>query len=169
VLRWVYVERRGSRLQSASFVLLIVPAALAAVWLAWRRAPVLSLIAGALSLVGWTSIVIMVGQDSLIAEAARSSGAHAQAIALTNAWTNSGAVNFYTLLFVGGHLVGTVFLGAALWRSRAIPRWAAVCVGVSMPMRNNVSNILTKLQVAHRAQAIVRAREAGLGVGRPGG
>jgi hypothetical protein len=42
-----------------------------------------------------------------------------------------------------------------------------VCVGVSMPMRNNVSNILTKLQVAHRAQAIVRAREAGLGAGRP--
>jgi DNA-binding NarL/FixJ family response regulator len=33
-------------------------------------------------------------------------------------------------------------------------------------VRNNVSNILTKLHVAHRAQAIVRAREAGFGVGR---
>lgn len=32
-------------------------------------------------------------------------------------------------------------------------------------VRNYVSAILTKLQVAHRAQAIVRAREAGLGVG----
>ena len=32
-------------------------------------------------------------------------------------------------------------------------------------VRNYVSTILTKLQVAHRAQAIVRAREAGLGVG----
>ncbi|MDP9477294.1 MAG: response regulator transcription factor [Actinomycetota bacterium] len=30
-------------------------------------------------------------------------------------------------------------------------------------VRNHVSNILTKLQVADRAQAIVRAREAGLG------
>lgn len=30
-------------------------------------------------------------------------------------------------------------------------------------IRNNVSNILTKLQVADRAQAIVRARDAGLG------
>ncbi len=28
---------------------------------------------------------------------------------------------------------------------------------------NNVTSILTKLQVAHRAEAIVRAREAGLG------
>jgi DNA-binding NarL/FixJ family response regulator len=38
-------------------------------------------------------------------------------------------------------------------------------------IRNNVSNILAKLQVADRAQAIVRARDAGLGhqpgVGRP--
>jgi DNA-binding NarL/FixJ family response regulator len=33
-------------------------------------------------------------------------------------------------------------------------------------VRNYVSAILTKLQVAHRAQAIVRAREAGLGVER---
>ncbi|HJW90726.1 MAG TPA: hypothetical protein VJ436_08810 [Anaerolineales bacterium] len=30
-------------------------------------------------------------------------------------------------------------------------------------MRNHVSNIFTKLQVADRAQAIIRAREAGLG------
>jgi DNA-binding NarL/FixJ family response regulator len=30
-------------------------------------------------------------------------------------------------------------------------------------VRNNVSNILTKLQVVHRSQAIMRAREAGLG------
>jgi DNA-binding NarL/FixJ family response regulator len=30
-------------------------------------------------------------------------------------------------------------------------------------VRNHVSNILTKLQVADRAQAIVRARDAGLG------
>ncbi|MDP9457011.1 MAG: response regulator transcription factor, partial [Actinomycetota bacterium] len=30
-------------------------------------------------------------------------------------------------------------------------------------VRNHVSNILTKLQVADHAQAIIRAREAGLG------
>jgi DNA-binding NarL/FixJ family response regulator len=36
-------------------------------------------------------------------------------------------------------------------------------------VRNHVSNIFTKLAVADRAQAIVRAREAGLGGGAPGG
>ncbi len=35
-------------------------------------------------------------------------------------------------------------------------------------VRNHVSNIFTKLQVADRAQAIVRAREAGLGRSHPG-
>ena len=33
-------------------------------------------------------------------------------------------------------------------------------------VRNHVSNIFSKLQVADRAQAIVRAREAGLGSGK---
>jgi DNA-binding NarL/FixJ family response regulator len=32
-----------------------------------------------------------------------------------------------------------------------------------MTVRNHVSNIFSKLQVANRSQAIVRAREAGLG------
>jgi DNA-binding NarL/FixJ family response regulator len=40
----------------------------------------------------------------------------------------------------------------------------AVKLGLSQKtIRNHVSNILTKLQVADRAQAIVQARDAGLG------
>jgi DNA-binding NarL/FixJ family response regulator len=34
-------------------------------------------------------------------------------------------------------------------------------------VRNYISNIFSKLQVADRAQAIVRAREAGMGIYRP--
>jgi DNA-binding NarL/FixJ family response regulator len=33
-------------------------------------------------------------------------------------------------------------------------------------VRNHVSNIFSKLQVADRAQAVIRAREAGLGYGK---
>lgn len=36
-------------------------------------------------------------------------------------------------------------------------------------VRNHVSNIFSKLQVADRAQAVIRAREAGLGYGKPEG
>ena len=42
----------------------------------------------------------------------------------------------------------------------------AQALGLSMKtVRNHVSNIFSKLQVADRAQAIIRAREAGLGLG----
>jgi DNA-binding NarL/FixJ family response regulator len=43
---------------------------------------------------------------------------------------------------------------------------AAIAARLSLSektIRNHVSNILTKLQVADRAQAIVQARDAGLG------
>ncbi len=44
----------------------------------------------------------------------------------------------------------------------------AQTLGLSVKtVRNHVSNIFTKLQVAHRSQAIVRAREAGLGERSP--
>lgn len=39
----------------------------------------------------------------------------------------------------------------------------------SKTVRNHVSNIMTKLQVKHRSEAIVRAREAGLGLGTDDG
>ncbi len=47
---------------------------------------------------------------------------------------------------------------------------AAIAADLSLSLktvRNHVSNIFTKLQVGDRAAAIVRAREAGLGIGPP--
>jgi hypothetical protein len=37
-------------------------------------------------------------------------------------------------LFVVGHVLGTVLLGVAMWRSRAVPRWAAAMTLVSQPL-----------------------------------
>lgn len=48
-------------------------------------------------------------------------------------------------------------------QGRANPAIAAELGLSQKTMRNHVSNILTKLQVADRAQAIVQARDAGLG------
>src|SRR5262249_26935614 len=116
------------------FIWLMVPAVLFALSLAWRRAPGLSLAAGVFAVTGWVAIVSLATHDALIAQAGHRGYDQAQAVALTDAWSNSGLVNAYTALFVIGHLVGTVLLGAALWRARAIPRWAAAAVAVSMPL-----------------------------------
>jgi DNA-binding NarL/FixJ family response regulator len=48
-------------------------------------------------------------------------------------------------------------------QGRANPAIAAKLSLSQKTVRNHVSNILTKLQVADRAQAIVQARDAGLG------
>ena len=45
-------------------------------------------------------------------------------------------------------------------RDRAGPWWSA-----PKTVRNHVSNVFSKLQVTHRAEAVVRARRAGLGDG----
>ena len=52
---------------------------------------------------------------------------------------------------------------ALLARGLKTPEIAARPYLSPKTVRNNVSNILTKPQVADRAQAVIRAREAGLG------
>lgn len=39
-----------------------------------------------------------------------------------------------TVVFVVGHVLGTVLLGVAMWRSRRVPRWAAVATTVAQPL-----------------------------------
>lgn len=47
---------------------------------------------------------------------------------------------------------------------RSNPEIAALLHIFGKTVRNHVSNLFTKLQVAGRAQAIIRARSAGLGL-----
>lgn len=46
-------------------------------------------------------------------------------------------------IFVLGHVVGTVLLGLALWRTNAIPRWAAALVVASQPVHFVAAVILS--------------------------
>jgi len=52
---------------------------------------------------------------------------------------------------------------ALLAEGRSNPDIARALFLSPKTVRNHVSNIFTKLQVADRAQAIIRARDAGLG------
>jgi hypothetical protein len=42
--------------------------------------------------------------------------------------------NLTGTLFVFGHLIGTIILGLALWRSCTVPSWAALLLAVSQPI-----------------------------------
>ena len=71
------------------FLFLLVPAALAATALAWHRAPLLSLLAGVFSLVGWTSIVMLAAQDALFAETGRAIYGSGDALRIASNWSGS--------------------------------------------------------------------------------
>lgn len=45
-----------------------------------------------------------------------------------------GSTDLAGLVFVAGHLLGTVLLGIAMWRSGVGGRWAAVAVALSQPL-----------------------------------
>jgi hypothetical protein len=46
-------------------------------------------------------------------------------------------------IFVVGHVIGTVLIGVAMWRSGAIPVWAAIITVVSQPLHFVVAVIIT--------------------------
>ena len=45
-----------------------------------------------------------------------------------------GSTDLAGLVFVVGHVLGTVLLGIAMWRAHVGPRWAAIAVAVSQPI-----------------------------------
>src|SRR5205823_13759099 len=50
---------------------------------------------------------------------------------LAQQWNNNGVMAFYGIMFGFGSVFGPTLLGIALWRSRAIPVWAAICLTFS--------------------------------------
>jgi hypothetical protein len=55
------------------------------------------------------------------------------AAALQHTTITHPALDATTAIFVAGHVIGTVLLGAAMWRAE-IPKWAAVATIVSQPL-----------------------------------
>lgn len=47
------------------------------------------------------------------------------------------------IVFVVGHVLGTVLLGIAMWRSRVVPRWAAVATTIAQPLHFFSAVIIT--------------------------
>ncbi|MEV6417957.1 hypothetical protein [Kribbella sp. NPDC051718] len=127
-------QGRGSAVLWFGFlaVLTLVPAAFAAGKLTRRRAPKLTLVALALLIPGYLALGWLAGEDQLLWSGAHAGvdGATVTRIAEAVHPTSSIA----GVVFVLGHVLGTILLGIALWRSQVVARWAAVAVIVSQPI-----------------------------------
>lgn len=113
----------------------IVSGVVAVLWVSRRRAPVLTTLAAVLAVPGYTALsaggspgdaLVSLAADGRIGtETAYLLGAGAEALPQVSAMG---------LVFVAGHLLGTVLLGLALWRSRALPAWVGLLLAVSQPV-----------------------------------
>jgi hypothetical protein len=99
--------------------------------LAGARAPRLTLAGGAVSFAAWMAGLYSLGASDLLYDHAAQSPDRASAVSLVHAVTGDAAFVIPEILFIVGHMLGMLLLGIALWRSRAVPRWAAALVGLA--------------------------------------
>jgi hypothetical protein len=109
----------------------LLPAMLYLMRLAGPRAPRLALAGGALSFVSWMAGLYSLGASDLLYDRAAQLTDRASAVSLVHAVTSDAAFVIPEFLFIVGHVLGMLLLGIALWRSRAVPRWAAALVGLA--------------------------------------
>jgi hypothetical protein len=113
-------------------VLMLVPGVLAAAQLTRRSAPLLTWWAMALLVPAYLMLGGIVGGDAL------AWSAHDAGLSISNAGQlydhQHPAVIVATVIFVIGHVVGTVLLGLALLRSRRVPAAFAWALTISQPL-----------------------------------
>ena len=96
--------------------------------LSCRRTPVLAGVGAVLAIAGWAMLPVRTAGDVVAYELART-GADPT---LWDHFANTPAVVLATVVFIAAHEIGMVVLGAALWRSRTVPTWAAAAVVVGV-------------------------------------
>ncbi|MGH3340961.1 MAG: hypothetical protein ACRDPL_19305, partial [Propionibacteriaceae bacterium] len=110
-------------------ILLVAPAVLYAGALAGARVSKLAAAGAGLVFVTWLGAGYLLGSDILLYLAATARDQTAAAT-LVDGYLSYPLVEGLVVAYVVGHVVGFLLLGVALWRARAVPRWAAIAVAV---------------------------------------
>jgi hypothetical protein len=119
--------------------LLVAPFTLAGVmaviWVSRRRSPILTTVAGILCVLGYAALVSGGSpMNVIVAEVAAGRIDPEVGFRLSVAADALAQPTAAVSIFVIGHLLGTVLLGIALWRSGRVPRWIALALAVSQPV-----------------------------------
>ena len=110
-------------------ILLVAPAVLCAGALAGARVSRLAAAGAGLVFVTWLGAGYLLGTDILLYLAA-TAGDQTAAVGLVDGYLYHPVVESLVVAYLVGHVLGFVLLGVALWRARAVPRWAAVAVAM---------------------------------------
>lgn len=113
-------------------MLTLVPGAYFVGRLIHTRVPLLTALSLVLVVPGYLVLPWMASSDAFIWSAGQ---AGLDGASITKAAElPHGSVSLAATVFVIGHVLGTILLGSALWRSRMVPRWSAVAVAISQPL-----------------------------------
>lgn len=125
-----YAAHSGAALLSNLLLIplmLLVPAMIYAARVARRRSPATAFVGGGLAALGWTAGLISIGAGQIALYQGSQLPDPSGAAALIDAVNTDPVYGTLVGMFVIGHLVGMIVLGIGLWRSRAVPVWAAAC------------------------------------------
>ncbi len=112
-------------------VLTLLPGVLAVARVTRSRAPVSTAVGLTLVCAGYLALPWMISADVLLWSGAN---ANLDSSSIGSLFDHlHPSVGVALGVFVIGHVLGTVFLGVALWRSNLVPRWAALATAVSQP------------------------------------
>jgi hypothetical protein len=110
---------------------LMLPAVLYLMRLARSGAPRLAVAGGVIAFAGWLGGLLGLGATDIVFYHAARLADRPDAVRLLTAVTDDAASNVLLGVFLVGHILGMLLLGAALWRSRSAPRWAAALVALA--------------------------------------
>ena len=112
--------------------LTLVPGAVYAGRVVGRRAPLLAALATVLLVAGYISLAWLTVGDAYLLFGVRH---HLSQDMLTGMYGGvHPAAAVADVLFVVGHVLGTILLGVGMLRGRVVPRWAAVATVVAQPV-----------------------------------
>jgi hypothetical protein len=123
-----YANHPTAALVSNLFLLaliLLVPAMIYAARLARPGAPKLAFVGGGMAALGWLAGLMSIGAGQIALYQGSKLADQAGAAALIDRMDGDPVFGALVGIFVIGHVIGMIILGVALWRSRAVARWAA--------------------------------------------
>lgn len=101
--------------------------------LGMRRAPWLSTISAALSLIGWIPWAALMGLDDLAFDI-NQLGRTAQFTALWTLFNSDLVMSIYLIIYVIGHLLSAILIGIMLGRLHIVPTWTAWGFALTSPL-----------------------------------
>jgi hypothetical protein len=138
-------------------ILAFLPATLGVMRLARRGAPSLSLIGGSLALAGYACGLGLATLDAVTWEML-SFGNRSVMGSLLDRVGNNPEFGVILLSFVVGHVLGSLLLGVALIRARAVPLWAGALFTIGVPV-HLVAHI-SSLQPVDVTSAVIQTAAA---------